>query len=230
MADVSMRVLIATRNDGKLRELRPVFAHVGLQPETLQEANIVESADEDALEVFDTFEANALSKARWFAKSSEGRVVFADDSGLEVDALGGAPGVCSKRWSGRGDLSGSALDDANNAFLQKSLEIAVAEGRSSRTARYVCAAACVWPTGELVVRAHSYGRLLNAARGDGGFGYDPYFYSDELEATFAEVSASTKARESHRGRAFRALLALLPSTVLLPQILLTPVDQSARAK
>lgn len=225
-----MRVLIATRNDGKVRELRPVFAHVGLQLETLQEAHVVETPHEDTLEMFDTFEANALSKARWFAQLSADRVVFADDSGLEVDALGGAPGVCSKRWSGRSDLSGRALDEANNAFLQQSLESAVAAGRSSRTARYVCAAACVWPDGELVVRAQAHGRLLNAARGDGGFGYDPYFYSDELEATFAEVSATTKARESHRGRAFRALLGALPLNVLLPLKLGSPVDQSVRAR
>jgi len=211
---VNARVLIATRSEDKTRELRTLFREVGLQPETLVDVGIVECAHEETLEVFDTFELNALAKARWFAQLYDGRMVFADDSGLEVDALGGAPGVRSKRWSGRGDLTGAALDAANNAFLQQSLAIAAAEGRSSRSARYVCAAACVWADGELVVRAQSLGCLRSDARGDGGFGYDPYFVSDELGVTFAEVSACVKSRVSHRGRAFRALLNALPPSVL----------------
>ena len=227
---MSVRVLIATRSEGKLRELQALFGRAGLQPETLVGAGIVETAHEDALEGFDTFELNALAKARWFAQYSEGRVVFADDSGLEVDALGGAPGVRSKRWSGRRELTGSALDIANNAFLQKSLAIAAMKGSSSRTACYVCAAACVWADGELVVRAQSHGRLLSAARGRGGFGYDPYFLSDELGATFAEVSARAKSRVSHRGRAFRALLDALPPSVLPLMMLVPPVDPVGRSR
>ena len=157
------------------------------------------------LEAHDTFEANALAKAQWFHARSGGRVVFADDSGLAVDALHGAPGVHSKRWSGRTDLSGEALDAFNNEHLQTALTAAAAEGRTSRRARYVCAAACVWPGGSAVVRGETLGTLIPSARGSGGFGYDPYFESDDLGVTFAEASREAKSAVSHRGRAFRVL-------------------------
>jgi hypothetical protein len=109
--------LIATRSAGKLRELRPIFADAGVRVIDLVEAGVAESPDEDAIEIHATFEANALAKARWFFARCGGLDVVADDSGLAVDALGGAPGVRSKRWSGRTDLHGEALDAANNAAL-----------------------------------------------------------------------------------------------------------------
>ncbi|QJR38132.1 non-canonical purine NTP pyrophosphatase [Gemmatimonas groenlandica] len=211
------RLVLATRSAGKLKELVPLMAVVDLTVITLADLGLPESPDEDALEVFDTFEANALAKARYFAQLT-GAIVLADDSGLAVDALGGRPGVYSKRWSGRTDLAGVALDAANNAFLQEALRVAQAEtvgdtspsAPSSRRARYVCAAACVWRDGthwrEAVVRGETSGTLLAAPRGTGGFGYDPYFLSDDLGATFAEVARDAKARVSHRGRAFTALL------------------------
>lgn len=211
------RVVLATRSAGKVKELVPLMASVGVAVITLADLGLPESPDEDALEEFDTFEANALAKARYFAQRT-GAIVLADDSGLAVDALGGRPGVHSKRWSGRTDLEGIALDAANNAFLQEALRVAQAQtvgdtapsASSSRRARYVCAAACVWRDGatwrEAVVRGETSGSLLATPRGTGGFGYDPYFLSDDLEATFAEVARDAKARVSHRGRAFAALL------------------------
>jgi XTP/dITP diphosphohydrolase len=193
-------VLLATRSEGKLRELRPLFAAAGLAVEDLRGARLEVSADEDAVEAFDTFEANALAKARYF-HALTGRAAVADDSGLEVDVLAGLPGVRSKRWSGRSDLSGQALDDANNARLLESLRD-VLEPR----ARYVCAAAFVDGTREEVVRGETSGTIVREARGGEGFGYDPYFLSVELGATFGESSREAKERVSHRGRAFRELL------------------------
>jgi len=204
------RVVLATRSAGKVKELVPLMASVGVEVVTLADLGVPESPDEDALEVFDTFEENALAKARYFARLT-GAIVLADDSGLAVDALGGRPGVHSKRWSGRSDLHGASLDAANNAFLQHALAEAGARTAAiSRRARYVCAAACVWPDGEAlreaVVRGETTGELLVAARGTGGFGYDPYFLSDDLGVTFAQVEREAKAGVSHRGRAFAALL------------------------
>ncbi|MGK2963475.1 MAG: non-canonical purine NTP pyrophosphatase, partial [Gemmatimonadaceae bacterium] len=114
------RVLVATRSTGKLRELDGILAEAGLQGMSLAEAGLTESADEDAIECHDSFEENALAKARHFNRLS-GLPTIADDSGLCANALGGAPGVRSKRYSGRSDLSGQALDDANNAKLLSEL-------------------------------------------------------------------------------------------------------------
>lgn len=221
--------ILATRSAGKLRELVPMFAEIGIAIETLDAAGIAETAAEDALEVHDTFEANALAKAQWFHTQSGGRVVIADDSGLEVDLLHRAPGVRSKRWSNRSDLHGEALDAANNAHLlqmiarerERERERARERARelvgerqddaavASTSARYVCAAACVWAGGSCVVRGTTEGVILTAPSGDGGFGYDPYFYSTDLQATFAAVSREAKARVSHRGRAFAHLIRVL---------------------
>src|SRR5207245_4342225 len=109
-------ILVATRSEGKLRELRPIFAAHGLTVIDLTEAALPETPLEDTVEAFDSFEGNALAKARYFHALS-GLPTAADDSGLEVPSLGGLPGVRSKRWSERPDLSGRALDDANNAKL-----------------------------------------------------------------------------------------------------------------
>jgi len=196
-------LLIATRSAGKLRELRELFRGVGIAVVDLAEAGIAEAAEEDDLEQAETFEENALAKARYFARRAH-RAVVADDSGLEVDALGGRPGVRSKRWSGRPDLSGVALDEANNARLLDALR-----GMTNRAARYVCVAAFVDGTEELACRGTSSGVVLDRPRGSGGFGYDPYFLSDELGKTFGEAGVEEKERVSHRGRAFRALIAAL---------------------
>ena len=194
-------VVLATRSEGKLHELRPMFEAAGFAACTLEDAGIAPEPNEDAIEVFGTFEANALAKAHYFFRRAGGRAVVADDSGLVVDALGGAPGVRSKRWSGRDDLQGEALDAANNASLMDALR-----GCEDRTARYVCVAAWFDGQAEHVVRGEIVGRVLEAPRGTGGFGYDAYFWCDELVATFAEVPREAKAAVSHRGRAFQRLL------------------------
>jgi XTP/dITP diphosphohydrolase len=196
-------VLLATRSEGKLRELRPLFAAHAIAVVDLRDAGIDESPVEDTLETSPTFEENALAKARHFHELS-GRATVADDSGLVVPALDGRPGVLSKRWSGRTDLTGQDLDDANNRLLLRSLQNA-----HDRRARYVCAAAYVDGERQLVCRGEVHGRILEDARGDGGFGYDPYFLSTELGRTFGEVSAREKASVSHRARAFRALIQRL---------------------
>jgi len=178
-----------------------MFAGRGLDVVDLSQAGIAESEQEDDLESFATFEENAVAKARYFHARS-GLPTVADDSGLVVPALGGQPGVLSKRWSGRTDLAGQALDDENNRLLLERIR----ESRDRR-AFYVCAVAYVDGGREIVRRGEVHGRIVDDARGDGGFGYDPYFLADELEATFGEASMADKARVSHRGRAFAALLA-----------------------
>lgn len=194
-------ILLGTRNAGKSREMRPLLEGAGLEVVDLNAIGIAESPREEQLEQFDSFEENALAKARYFAQRS-GLQTIADDSGLEVFALGGRPGVRSKRYCGRTDLHGRALDDANNGLLQHELA-----GHVERRARFVCAVALVHPAGhEMVRRGETTGRILTAPRGDGGFGYDPWFESAELGRTFAEASIAEKERISHRGRALRAIV------------------------
>lgn len=194
------RYLLATRSAGKLRELEPLFANAGIQVITLERAGIPEAPDESGIEVFSTFEENALAKARHFLRAT-GLPTLADDSGLEVYALDGAPGVRSKRWGGRDDLTGIALDDANNAELLRALR-----GVKERRARYVCVAALVTPDADLKRRGEVEGEILEHPRGTGGFGYDPLFFATELGKTFGEASLVEKERVSHRGRAFRELV------------------------
>jgi len=200
---MSEAYLLATRSLGKLYELRPMFSAAGLEIVDLDGAGIAESAAEGELEKFDSFEENALAKAKYF-RAKSGLVTIADDSGLEVQALGGAPGVRTKRWSGRADLEGRALDIANNEFLLRKL------GKSTdRRARYVCVAALVDGSGHRTFRGETEGEILDAPRGEGGFGYDPLFLSSDLGITFAEAERAVKERGSHRGRAFSQLIAWL---------------------
>jgi len=195
--------VLATRNAGKLRELRPLFTDAGVTVIDLCEAGLPETSEEDGLECYDTFEENALAKARWFADRVGGLPVVADDSGLVVGALDGAPGVRSKRWSGGAERSGDPLDAANNALLLQRMR-----GVSDRRAKFVCAAA--WHDGarELVALGEVAGVIVQegAARGAHGFGYDPLFLADELGLTLAEATVAEKQAVSHRGRAFTALL------------------------
>jgi XTP/dITP diphosphohydrolase len=195
--------LLATRSLGKLYELRPMFSAAGLDVIYLDTAGIPESDAEEGLEELETFEENALSKASYF-RAKSGLVTIADDSGLEVQALGGAPGVRTKRWSGRTDLEGRALDAANNDFL-----LAKLAKSSDRRARYVCVAALVDDRGHRTFRGETEGEILESPRGAGGFGYDPLFLSSDLGITFAEAERAAKERTSHRGRAFAQLIAWL---------------------
>lgn len=197
--------VLATRNGGKLVELRELFATYGIGVVTLRDVGVEEDASAEAqIESFDTFEENALAKARYFQERLPGRTIVADDSGLSVDALDGVPGVRSKRWNGRADLHGSELDAANNAKLA-----AAVRGIENRQARFVCAAAFSDGADEIVVRGEVLGEIVDDARGEHGFGYDPHFFVSEIGMTLAQATVAEKARVSHRGRAFARLCAEL---------------------
>ena len=203
--------LLATRSDGKLRELRQIFSDFHLDVIDLERARIEKRDDEDDLEQFPTFEENALAKARYFYDRAGGIPTFADDSGICVDALGGAPGVYSKRWSGRLDLPAAELDAANNDKLVTSMREAKSRlgARFNDAARYVSVAAYKDAGVEIVRRGEVVGRVLEQPRGNGGFGYDPYFDAPELGGTFAESGIRNTATHSHRARSFRELLTAL---------------------
>ena len=189
-----MKVLLATRNAGKLAELRRMLA--GGPVEVVGLADVPEFPD--APETGATFAENALAKAR-DAANATGLPAVADDSGLAVDALNGMTGVLSARWSGRhGD------DVANLELLLGQLTDVPDERRG---AAFVCAAALVVPGGlETVVHGEWTGRIVREPRGSGGFGYDPIFVPDGEQRTSAELSPEEKDAASHRGRAMRALL------------------------
>jgi XTP/dITP diphosphohydrolase len=205
-------LLLASANQGKLRELRAILDGLPVTLVGLAEAGLGEPPE--VAETGATFLENALLKARAYAAWS-GLAAVADDSGLEVDALGGAPGVRSARYAGEG-----AGDQAN---LDKLLAALAGVPAERRTARFRCAAALVDPEargsgglrqrsgsppegwGEWHAEAAWEGRVLEAPRGSGGFGYDPVFLPDGWELTSAEVDQATKDAASHRGKAFRAL-------------------------
>jgi len=155
-----------------------------------------------------TFEANARKKAEHYSTFASGELVLADDSGLEVDALGGAPGVISARYAAETGSENSS-DAANNAKLLRELQ-SVPEGK--RTARFVCVIAAA-RNGNTVAtfRGEAAGRVLCQPRGHGGFGYDPLFYFPDLKRTFAELTPEEKAQVSHRGQAFAAFLDWMKS-------------------
>ena len=196
--------ILATRNAGKLLELRALFADARIDVIDLDEARIEARREEEDIEVYATFEENATAKARYYGSRAGGRTVVADDSGLEVIALDGEPGVRSKRWSGRSDLAGAALDAANNAVLVERLQ-----RTSDWRARFVCAAAWCHGAESIVVRGEVPGTIVSPGVGRGGFGYDPHFHVTELARTLGEASVADKQRVSHRGRAFAALLQAL---------------------
>jgi len=189
------RLLLASANQGKLRELRTILDGLPVELVGLAEAGLGEPPEVE--ETGDTFLENALLKGRAYAAWS-GLAAVADDSGLEVDALGGAPGVRSARYAGQW-----AGDQAN---LDKLLAALAGVPPERRTARFRCAAVLVDPAaGEWHAEAAWEGRLLDAPRGSGGFGYDPVFLPDGWELTSAQVDQATKDAASHRGKAFRAL-------------------------
>ncbi len=194
------KLLVASRNPKKLAELRRVLDAAGLTGLTLVSLNEVAPFDE-APETGATFEENALAKAR-DAFTATGLATVADDSGLEVAALGGMPGVLSARWSGNhGD------DAANTALLLAQLSEVPDERRA---AAFVSACALVSASGEVVVRGEWRGSIAREASGDGGFGYDPVFIPDGLgDRTAAQLSPAEKDAVSHRGRALALLLPAL---------------------
>jgi XTP/dITP diphosphohydrolase len=202
-----MELLVATRSAGKMREIRRILAEVPrLRVLSPGEMGIEYDPAEEDLEPHDSFEANAFAKARYFMGES-GVATVADDSGLRVDALGGAPGVRSKRFAPEEGLDGRARDDANNAYLLERLREV---GPAARTARYVCVAAFVGPEHDpVVLEGEAAGLVLEEPRGSGGFGYDPYIFDPNVGKTFAEMTGEEKNQRSHRGMAFRQLADLL---------------------
>ncbi len=201
-----MKLLVATRSAGKQREVKRLLADAGLDLVFPDDLNLFVDPAEDLLENADSFRANALAKAEHFAKRS-GLPTVADDSGLEVFYLGGAPGTRSKRWAG---ATGTAeeVDAANNAELVRRLAGAP---ELKRMARYRCALALFRKHGAMpeVFEGDCAGRILEAPAGSAGFGYDPYFFSVDLGKGFGEATDEEKDGVSHRGRAFRALAVAL---------------------
>jgi XTP/dITP diphosphohydrolase len=186
-----VKLWCATTNPGKLREFRLAGADV----EALPAMRDIPPSPEDGV----TFEENAAQKAVYYSRLTEG-LLFADDSGLEVDALNGAPGVYSARYAGE-----HAGDAANNALLLQRLE-----DHTDRTARFVCVIALA-ESGKLIhtFRGTVEGEILRAPRGEGGFGYDPLFFYPRFGQTLAEIPAENKFEVSHRGHALREMLAWL---------------------
>ena len=186
-------IVIATKNPGKLREFRELFAGCPIEVNSLLELSLNISILEDG----ETFLENARKKAREVYRST-GKVTIADDSGLEVEALHGLPGIHSARFAGH-----SATDQENIERLLRMMESVPLERRG---AKFVCALVAIMPDGEeLEIIETCEGTILPKPRGEGGFGYDPVFYLPELGSTMAEISLETKNRVSHRGKALRKM-------------------------
>lgn len=195
-------VVLATRNKGKIREFTAAFEELGFTVWTIDDiVDIVEPEETGS-----TFLENAEMKALYYAEAC-GLPCVADDSGLEVDALGGAPGVLSARYAGD-----HGNDEANNQRLVEELAEVPAE---ERTARYQCALVWATPAGQVVSATGSCeGRIQLTPMGKGGFGYDPYFYIPKLKTTMANISMEQKQAISHRGKALRALVEQLRNTII----------------
>ena len=193
-----MKLIIASNNAHKLTEMKAILAPFFDDVQSMREAGLEHETVEDG----ETFMENAVKKARELAEIS-GCCAIADDSGLCVDTLGGAPGVYSARYSGvHGD------DKANNAKLLRELE-----GVENRGAHYACAIALAWPDGRLLTAEdYLYGEIAHDERGSNGFGYDPLFLIPELGLRTAEISPEEKNRISHRGKALRQLVEKLKSS------------------
>jgi XTP/dITP diphosphohydrolase len=196
------RVLIATSNAGKLRDFAGAAALHGIEIAGIPNFSSLPLVVEDGL----TFEENARKKAEEYSQYVPGEIVLADDSGIEIDALGGAPGVHSARYAAdEPHLADANTDDElNNAKLLRELEDVPPE---KRTGRFVCLLVAARDGKALATfRGTVEGRILDALRGTNGFGYDPLFYFPQIGKTFAELSAEEKSKYSHRGAAFRQFL------------------------
>ncbi len=192
-----MRLLVATRNEGKLREYAAIYADLPLHLTSLSDLQIDTSVEESGAD----FRANAILKARAYVKES-GLLTLADDSGLEVDALGGAPGVHTARYAGE-----NASDEDRYRLLLHNL---AGVPREKRTARFRCVAAIATPGGEVYcTEGTCEGIIALAPAGTEGFGYDPVFYLPEHDCTMAELPADVKNRISHRAQAALAARPIL---------------------
>lgn len=194
-----MRVVVATKNQNKVKEITEVLSPLGLEVVSQTDAGI----DVDVEETGDTFEKNARLKAKAVAMLCDD-CVLADDSGLCVEALGGRPGVYSARYAGEG-----APDSKKIEKLLSELE-----NEDNRKAKFVTSMAFIFPDGnEIITMGEVYGKIIDAPRGDNGFGYDPVFLSDELNKTFAEATLQEKNEVSHRSRALAKLYDELSNVV-----------------
>jgi XTP/dITP diphosphohydrolase len=193
------RVLIATSNPGKLRDFAGAARVHAVAVEALPDFASLPEVIEDGA----TFEANARKKAEHYSRYAPGKIVLADDSGLEVDALGGEPGVRSARYAATEEHANSS-DEENNALVLQNLEDV---DDSRRTGRFVAVLAAA-RDGRTIATFHgeASGRILRAPRGTQGFGYDPLFFYEPLGKTFAELTPEEKSHVSHRGAAFRKFL------------------------
>jgi XTP/dITP diphosphohydrolase len=198
-----MRILIATSNAGKLRDFAAAAAVYGVDIAALPGVKTLPEAVEDGA----TFEENARKKSEHYSRYAPGEVVLADDSGLAVDALKGAPGVYSARYAAMEagtPVTGYSADAANNARLLRELA-GVAD--AARTGRFVCVLSLAVDGREVAsFRGEAEGVILHAAKGSGGFGYDPLFHFPSLDKSFAELTPEEKAAVSHRGTALRKML------------------------
>ncbi len=196
---------VASSNAGKLRDFRVAAAAHKVAVLPLPGLERIEAPPEDA----PTFEGNAVEKAIYYSRFLHGEMVLADDSGLEVDALQGAPGVRSARYAADAGFREADLTDANNnLFLLRQL---TGIPEQARGARYRCALAAAQDGRSLLTTfGNVEGRIVSAPRGSRGFGYDPLFYVPSLDRTMAEIDDQTRWAHSHRGNAFRALLELSP--------------------
>ncbi len=187
-------LVLATQNKNKLKEVVEILSPVGY--EVLSMADVA-LADLDVIEDGDTFEANALKKAREIYVRTK-KAVLADDSGLMVDALYGAPGVFSARYSGEG-----ANAQKNNEKLLIALQ---GMPKEKRTAKFVCVMAYIDESGiEFVARGEAHGIILESLQGEGGFGYDPLFYVQALNKTYAQLTSNEKNSVSHRAKALQVI-------------------------
>lgn len=191
------KLLLASGNEGKLREFRVLAAGHALELELLPNFSSLPEFAETA----PTFAENAAGKALYYSRQTD-QMVFADDSGLAVDALGGAPGVFSARYAGPGA--------SNEQKIAKLLQELHGKKGAERAARFVCVIAVAFRgRASVIVSGQVEGQILEECRGSGGFGYDPVFYFPLLGKTFAELSAEEKNTHSHRGKAFRRMIEVL---------------------
>ena len=192
------RIIFATGNENKMKEIRMILADLGLEILSMKEAGVFEEIEEDGM----SFEENAEIKARAISRVMTNDIVLADDSGLEIDYLDKAPGIYSARFAGE-DTS----YDIKNRILLDRLEGVPDE---ERRARFVCAVAAVFPDGTVnVVRETIEGQIAHEIVGENGFGYDPIFYVPEYGCTTAEMTPELKNELSHRGKALRAMKKIL---------------------
>lgn len=192
------RIVFATGNQNKMAEIRMILKDLGMPIYSMKELGVEEDIVEDGI----SFEENAEIKARAIARLLPRDIILADDSGLEIDYLDGAPGIYSARFAGED----TSYDIKNRIFLDKLEGVPDEE----RTARFVCAIAAVFPDGEVeVVRGTIEGQIAHEIAGENGFGYDPIFYVPKYHCTTAEMDPEKKNELSHRGNALRAMRAII---------------------